>query len=200
MKIVVKVNDSVALAKRFRAEPQTAMREVITHVRNVVTETLEQVMNAEMDLVLGENKETGNKRNGYTLRFFSIDGHRGDRCEGILAIDMGMRCEPPTRSNGLTSSVSVAQSRWNRLGVDTLRAMFVVTARRLEFGWIKTPITASNLRPPQTQQATRGTPRGDHEDTTTLNGNKAFWSRTQTLRDLKSHILSVQEKSRESGD
>jgi putative transposase len=74
MKIVVKVNDIVELAKRFRAEPQTAMREVITQVRNVVTETLEQVMDAEIDLVLGENKETGNKRNGYTLRSFSIKG------------------------------------------------------------------------------------------------------------------------------
>jgi len=30
-------------------------------------------------------------------------------------------------------------------GVDTLRAMLVCTALRLEFGWIKTPITAANL-------------------------------------------------------
>jgi hypothetical protein len=81
-KIVVKVNDIVELAKRFRAEPQTAMQEVITQVHNVVTETLEQVMDAEMNLVLGDNKKTGNKCNGYTLRSFSIDGHRGDRGEG----------------------------------------------------------------------------------------------------------------------
>ena len=32
-----------------------------------------------------------------------------------------------------------------QMGVDTLRAMLVFTALRLEFGWIKTPITAANL-------------------------------------------------------
>jgi putative transposase len=33
----------------------------------------------------------------------------------------------------------------DQVGADTLRAMLVFTALRLEFGWIKTPITASNL-------------------------------------------------------
>ncbi len=32
-----------------------------------------------------------------------------------------------------------------QMGVDTLRAMLVFTALRLEFGWLKTPITATNL-------------------------------------------------------
>jgi hypothetical protein len=49
-KIVVKENDIVALAKRFRAEPQAAMQEVVAPVREVVIETLERVMDAEIDL------------------------------------------------------------------------------------------------------------------------------------------------------
>lgn len=74
MKIVVKVNDIVELAKRFREEPRAAMQEVVAQVRGVVTETLERVMDAEIDLVLGEGKEAGNKRNGYTKRSFAIKG------------------------------------------------------------------------------------------------------------------------------
>ena len=74
MKIVVKVNDIVELAKRFRTEPRAAMQEVVAQVRGVVTETLERVMDAEIDLVLGEGKEAGNKRNGYTKRSFAIKG------------------------------------------------------------------------------------------------------------------------------
>lgn len=74
MKIVVKVNDIVELARRFREEPRAAMQEVVAQVRGVVTETLERVMDAEIDLVLGEGKEAGNKRNGYTKRSFAIKG------------------------------------------------------------------------------------------------------------------------------
>jgi putative transposase len=46
-----------------------------------------------------------------------------------------------------------------QIGVDTLRAMLVFTALRLEFGWIKTPTTTSNRCPHQTQQAALGTPQ-----------------------------------------
>ena len=74
MKIVVKVNDIVELAKRFREEPRAAMQEVVAQVRSVVTETLERVMDAEIDLVLGESKEASNERNGYTKRSFAIKG------------------------------------------------------------------------------------------------------------------------------
>jgi putative transposase len=74
MKIVLKVNDIVELARRFREEPRAAMQEVVAQVRGVVTETLERVMDAEIDLVLGEGKEAGNKRNGYTKRSFAIKG------------------------------------------------------------------------------------------------------------------------------
>lgn len=74
MKIVVKVSDVVELAKRFRAEPLAAMQEVAAQVRAAVTDTLERVMDAEIDLVLGEQKDPTNKRNGHTRRTFAIKG------------------------------------------------------------------------------------------------------------------------------
>lgn len=75
MKIVVKVSDVVELAKRFRAEPLVAMQEVVTQVRTAVAATLERVMDAEIDLVLGENGDPANKRNGYAKpRSFGIKG------------------------------------------------------------------------------------------------------------------------------
>ena len=74
MKIVVRIGDVVEFAKRFRAEPLAAMQEVATQVRTVVAATLNQVMDAEIDLVLGEGKDPSNKRNGYTKRSFAIKG------------------------------------------------------------------------------------------------------------------------------
>lgn len=51
MKLMVKMSDVVELARRFRAEPLAAMQEVAAQVRAVVADTLEQIMDAEIDLV-----------------------------------------------------------------------------------------------------------------------------------------------------
>jgi len=72
MKIVVKVQDVVALARRFESAPVEAWREVLEQVRDAVTTTLEQVMNAELELFLGEEPKGTNKRNGFTTRTFAI--------------------------------------------------------------------------------------------------------------------------------
>lgn len=74
MKIVVKVKDAVALAKRFEAAPREALREVVQQVREGVRHTLEEVMEAEIELFLGQDAEKGNKRNGFTTRTFGIKG------------------------------------------------------------------------------------------------------------------------------
>lgn len=74
MKLVVKVRDVVALAKRFESSPRDAMREVIEQMREGVKTTLEHVMDAEIDLFLGRDAEAGNKRNGYATRTFGIHG------------------------------------------------------------------------------------------------------------------------------
>jgi putative transposase len=74
MKIVVKVRDVVGLATLFRQSPGVAMRELAEQVRSTVTTTLEQVMDAEIDLFLGEQKDANNKRNGYVSRLYGIKG------------------------------------------------------------------------------------------------------------------------------
>jgi putative transposase len=74
MKIVVKVKDAVALAKRFETSPREALREVVHQVREGVRHTLEEVMEAEIELFLGQDMEKGNKRNGFVTRTFGIKG------------------------------------------------------------------------------------------------------------------------------
>jgi len=74
MKLIVKVNDVVGLVRRFEAAPGQAMREVVEHVRQGARAVLEQIMDAELALFLGQDVETGNKRNGYRTRTFVLKG------------------------------------------------------------------------------------------------------------------------------
>ena len=74
MKIVVRVADVVGMAKRFEEAPSVAMLEVISHMRAAVTDTLEQIMRAELDIFLGREEEKSNKRNGFVSRTFGIKG------------------------------------------------------------------------------------------------------------------------------
>jgi putative transposase len=77
MKIVVKVSDVVAVARQFRASPAVAMQELVRQVRDVVGNTLEKVMEAELELHLGEEADPSNKRNGYRQRSFALKGIGG---------------------------------------------------------------------------------------------------------------------------
>jgi putative transposase len=74
MKIVVRIADVVALAKRFEESPATAMKEVVEQMREGVRETLEHIMRAELELFLGRDCEKRNKRNGFVSRTFGIKG------------------------------------------------------------------------------------------------------------------------------
>lgn len=74
MKLVVKVHDVVELVKRFEASPVMALREVSDRVRQGTREVLERVMEAEMELFLGDGSQGGNKRNGYRSRTFVLKG------------------------------------------------------------------------------------------------------------------------------
>lgn len=74
MKIVVKVRDVVAMAKKFEASPVEAMREVVVQFREALGGALDQIMEAEVALFLGREAEAGNKRNGYTTRNYAIKG------------------------------------------------------------------------------------------------------------------------------
>ena len=74
MKIVVKVRDAVELARRFETSPREALREVVDRVRDGVRFSLEEVMNAEIELFLGQPAERANKRNGFVTRTFGVKG------------------------------------------------------------------------------------------------------------------------------
>jgi transposase-like protein len=74
MKFVVKVRDVAALATLFRSSPGAAMQHVAEQMRDAMTATLERVMDAEIDLFLGEAAQAGNKRNGYVSRTFGVKG------------------------------------------------------------------------------------------------------------------------------
>ena len=74
MKLVVKVGDAVALAKRFRESPGLAMNELVGQARGMFAQTLERVMEAELELHLAEKADPENKRNGYRTRTFGVKG------------------------------------------------------------------------------------------------------------------------------
>lgn len=74
MKIVVKVRDAVGLARRFESSPREALREVVERIRDGVRYSLEEVMDAEIELFLGQPAEKANKRNGYVTRTFGVKG------------------------------------------------------------------------------------------------------------------------------
>lgn len=74
MKIVIKVGDVVALAKRFESSPRSTMQDIVDEARCAVRLMLEQTMKTEIGLFLGQDSEKGNKRNGYRTRDFGIKG------------------------------------------------------------------------------------------------------------------------------
>lgn len=74
MKIVVRVADVVALARKFEESPAQAMQEALVQMRDGFRDTLERVMKAEIEIFLGRPDEVDNKRNGYVSRKFGIKG------------------------------------------------------------------------------------------------------------------------------
>lgn len=74
MKVIIKVHDVVELAKRFDASPAQAMRELTAQVKEGVKDTLERLLEAEIELFLGQDAEATNKRNGFRVRTFSLKG------------------------------------------------------------------------------------------------------------------------------
>ena len=102
MKIVVKVHDVVALAKRFEASPRQAMQEVVTEVRAALQSALEQTMKAELALFLGQESELDNKRNGYRVREFGIKG------VGVLQLRV-----PRDRAGRFQSKIVPAQRHYD---------------------------------------------------------------------------------------
>lgn len=102
MKLVVRIADVVELVKRFEEAPAAAMREVVEQAREAVRDTLERVMEAEVELFLGRPEEAGNKRNGFTTRSFGIKG------VGVVELRV-----PRDRSGRFNTQVIPARRRYD---------------------------------------------------------------------------------------
>jgi len=74
MKVILRVQDVVSMARRFKDHPKEAMREVVDGAKDVVRDALEQIMAAELELFLGEDAQKENKRNGFVTRSYGIKG------------------------------------------------------------------------------------------------------------------------------
>jgi hypothetical protein len=74
MKLVIKVQDAVTLARRFRESPQEAMHSLVVRLREEMATTLERVIESQLELLLGEPEEATNKRNGFQEKVFVIKG------------------------------------------------------------------------------------------------------------------------------
>ena len=74
MKVIVRVQDVVGVAKRFAASPTEAMKEVTEVARGAMRDLLESVMATEIELFLGQAEQRGNKRNGFVTRTYGIKG------------------------------------------------------------------------------------------------------------------------------
>lgn len=103
MKIIVRIVDVVALAKRFEQSPALAMQEVVTEMRAGVVDVLERVMAAEIELFLGRDDEAGNKRNGFVTRAYGI--------KGVGTIKLRV---PRDRKGRFSSSVVPAYRRYDQ--------------------------------------------------------------------------------------
>ena len=99
MKVIVKVQDVVSLARRFESQPAEAMRDLVGYFQNGVSEVIEQLMEAEVGLFLGKDSQRGNKRNGFRTRSYGIKGI------GIIEIKV------PRDRNGEYSSQIIPQGR-----------------------------------------------------------------------------------------
>ena len=102
MKVVVKVRDVVAMARRFEDSPSEAMREIVAQVHHGFKKTLDRVMEAEIGVFLGQPAEAGIKRNGFTSRTFAI--------RGIGAIQLRV---PRDRAGRFQSRVVPAKRRYD---------------------------------------------------------------------------------------
>jgi len=74
MKVIIKINDVIDLAKRFEESPRQVISELGQQVRAGVTEAIEKILSAEIGLFLGRDADKTNKRNGYRVRTFAIKG------------------------------------------------------------------------------------------------------------------------------
>ncbi len=94
VKIEVKIPELVKAVELFKENNQKLFEFLSTEIKSSVTNTCNQLLQAEFDLFLGQADQSGNKRNGFYEREFAIKGI------GCLRIRM-----PRDRNKKFSSSI-----------------------------------------------------------------------------------------------
>lgn len=74
IKVEIKVPELVKAIKKFKANSREAFEVLTAEVKASMTDVFNQLLNAEMDLFLGESGQLKNKRNGFIEREFAFKG------------------------------------------------------------------------------------------------------------------------------
>lgn len=74
IKLEVRLSEVTQAVEAFAKNRKQALEALTTEVRQVVSSTLNQLLNAEMELFLGSEKQAGNKRNGFREKEYTLKG------------------------------------------------------------------------------------------------------------------------------
>ncbi len=79
IKVEINVAELTHTLDQFRRNRMRALDTITSDIRNAVSTTFNQLLNAEMEIFLGQPDQRGNKRNGYSQREYVLKGVGGVR-------------------------------------------------------------------------------------------------------------------------
>jgi len=94
VKIEIKVPEAINALKKFKRNRLQAFEELNQEIKDSVSQAINDLLNAEMSLFLGQSKQSQNKRNGFKQKTYTLKG------VGSLIIEM-----PQARQKGFESVV-----------------------------------------------------------------------------------------------
>lgn len=74
IKVEIKIPELVKAVKVFKEDNKQLFEVISSEIKSSITNTFNQLLQAEMDLFLGEADQSTNKRNGFYEREFAIKG------------------------------------------------------------------------------------------------------------------------------
>ena len=74
IKLEVRLSEVTQAIEAFASNRKQALDQISHQMKELVSTTFNQLMNAEMDLFLGQADQAGNKRNGYREREYTLKG------------------------------------------------------------------------------------------------------------------------------
>lgn len=74
IKVEISIPEAIKALKKFKENRSQALEEVSTSIRDSVSMAVNELLNAEMNLYLGEPDQADNKRNGYKIKTYTFKG------------------------------------------------------------------------------------------------------------------------------